>query len=689
VRTETFLSRTYRRICPRIGPVGLLVLLSTIAANAQTATPTPTSGQSASERYEVTASTEIGGRWVDVNGSKDKFRSDLNYKSGFRVFDSSIRIEDKGSGFRPFDSALIMSSGWGSDPTGYLRVNLEKTGAYRLDSNVRRITFFNRLNTHALGQHDVDTKRTFGDIDLTVLPERPDFRFRIGYSMNANRGTAGYNTRAYADEFPVTSFVSNQAHDFRTGVDAKVFGFNLTGTYGYRQFNDDTRYTLLAPHLGNNPTNNARLSTFNRFNPVRGNTHHGIFTVQRTFAKTFDITARVLHTTSRSFFSLLETQTGRDNSNNQVDLDRFEISGDSKRPLTRGDIGFTYLIADRFRISNTFTFDRFNISGGNLYAQALFSRTPVGAPRPTVFTNTLSHRITSYRREMNTVEGDYQINNAVGFNIGYRFTRRAIALEGFTRNFAQPAPVIFTEDFDNTTHTLLAGMRIKPLKNWTINWNIEHGKADNVFTRLANYEFTNFRARSRMSFNKFALSLSTSIRNNQSPSRDAEDVPRDFVADTRSRIVSGSFDWYPVDQFHLSTGYTYQYLNSETAIIVPVAGQRRQGLSQFFIRDHYGFVDVSIRPVRRVTIFGSYRFNDDRGQKDLVSTVPENIITSYPMQFYMPEIRMAIKLSRNIDWNLGYQYFDYNDNFLPVQNYNAHLPYTSLRIYFGKRAGDR
>jgi hypothetical protein len=58
------------------------------------------------------------------------------------------------------------------------------------------------------------------------------------------------------------------------------------------------------------------------------------------------------------------------------------------------------------------------------------------------------------------------------------------------------------------------------------------------------------------------------------------------------------------------------------------------------------------------------------------------------MRFQSPEIKLAIKVTRNVDWNVGYQYYDYKESIVGFQNYNAHLPYTSLRFYFG-RAGDR
>ena len=120
-----------------------------------------------------------------------------------------------------------------------------------------------------------------------------------------------------------------------------------------------------------------------------------------------------------------------------------------------------------------------------------------------------------------------------------------------------------------------------------------------------------------------------------------------------------------------------------------MSGAYLQGFSQYYARDHYAFVDMSAKPFRRLSLYASYRISRDKGQGGRVSTAIQNFITSYPMQYLSPEVRAAIKLTRNIDWNIGYQYYDYRDSQTPTQNYRAHLPYTSLRIYFGSRAVDR
>ncbi len=673
-------------------PLIAFLIMYVIAANAlysQTPTPSPSPSDTTSSASgsNITSTVELGVRGVHVNGNDNKYRSDLNYRPGLRLFDSSFLIENE-PGRNFFDSALVTTSGWGGDPNGMFRMNVERTGFYKFDSNIRRVKYFNNLNNHAQNQHNANTDHGFGDFDLTIFPERESFRFRIGYSFNRTGGDGGFSTRAYSDEFGVLSNVDTSSDDFRVGVEGKALGFNLGLNYGFRNFNEDTSYFIDGLNLGNNPTNNQRLFTFQRNYPIDGTTNFVQFHVQRTFARRFDFTARLIHSQTSTEFHVKERLTGRDNSNNQVDLDRFDITGQAKRPQTRGDVGFTYRVTDAFRISNTFTWDQFNISGDNRFFEELRRRNAGGTVLPTVFTNTLAHRVTAYRRATNLIEADYQVNRRFAFNVGYRFTDRKVQIDGLDRNLASPTASTFTEEFENSTHGLIAGITAKPINNWVIYADVEHGKADNVFTRLANYEFTNYRIRTRASIRAFSFSASFLSRSNDNPSRSVEIPPVNFTAETRSRTFSTSVDWTPSPQFMVSGGYTYQHLDSAVDIIVPISGMRRAGISEYYVRDSYFHFDVHAKPIKRVSLFASYRINDDAGQGSRMSTRPQDLVTSYPMRFHSPEIRLALKLHRNVDWNVGYQYYDYNEQFPNAQNYNAHLPYTSLRFFFG-RAADR
>ncbi len=670
-----------------------ILLFAAAPFRAQTPTPTPEPADEpfTLSGFDVTSSFEIGVRGVSVNGNDNKYRSDFNYRPGLRIFDSSFLLENKGKKRRFFDSMQITSSGWNADPSGFTRFNIEKVGVYRFDANVRQVVYFNNLNNIARNGHTSDTRHNFGDFDLIVYPMGDRFRLRFGGSFNKTGGTGVVTSRAYSDEYPINSRVDNGTIDLRSGIDGKLFGFNLSLSLGFRRFRDGTTLSTFA-NRGYNTTNNAVISTFDRSYPVRGSTQYALFSAQRTFARKLDFTARVIYSNTDRRFGFIETITGRDNSNNIVDSDIFNIDGESNRPQARGDLGVTYAVTDNFRISNTLTFDSFKITGGNRFAEALYTRTAAGGPRNPVFTNNFSDRVTDFERFVNTIEADYQFGDRFGFNIGYRFTKRRVELTGFTQTLppATPTLTLISEEEDNQTNTLIAGFKAKPLKNLVIFGDVERGEADNAFTRLGNYNFTNLRLRARLSFNRFTLNFSGISKDNENPSTSTAppgNYPSgNFIANTKSRIFSAYGEWNPISRFSLTAGYTFQRLTSETDIVINT-GTLVRGRSQFFMRDHYAFFDVSAQPFRRVSIFAGYQRNQDFGQGDRTAALPV-LLTSYPFRLSTAETRIAIRLTRNIDWNIGYKYISYNESLQPLsvgapQDYHANLPYVSLRFYFG------
>src|SRR4051794_6990161 len=104
-----------------------LAIVGVIGVAAQSASPTPEDEQTYNG-YKITSVTEIGYRWRSLAGNENKYRSDLNYKKGFRSFDTNLFMQSSPGRGKYFDSLLITNSGWGADPMGATRVNIERTG---------------------------------------------------------------------------------------------------------------------------------------------------------------------------------------------------------------------------------------------------------------------------------------------------------------------------------------------------------------------------------------------------------------------------------------------------------------------------------------------------------------------------------------------------------------------------------
>lgn len=646
--------------------------------------------------YNVIASMEAGVRGLSVSGNDNKYRSDLNYGNGFRLFDSSFLLRSKeGITGRVFDEFLVTTSGWGGDPYGSTRVSVEKSGVYTFDANVRRARYFNALrplanplNT-AVGQHTANQRHNFSDFDFVGLPDNRKLRFHAGYSSDMREGPGTTTARFSGDEYAINSNAETRANDFRAGVDALLLGFDLSVMQGARYYHDNSSQTVTLTNQGNNTTNTSRIDNLFRETPSQGTHFWTRFNVHRLFARKLDFTGRYIYLSSRSRYSFFEQTTGRQSNGNLAVPQTATARGETKRPSSIGDIGVTFLATSKFRISNTFRYDNFRINGEEPLVDVLRQRTLAGAPLATVTTASLFARTTNYRRFLNTVEADYQFNPSYSVHAGYRFTDRHIQLAHLDRTTTL---VTRNETVDNQTHAAIFGFKARPVKAWTIYFDGEHGDADSVFTRTGNNDFTNFRVRNRVSVSdKLSFTAAFITKDNTNPADviTSPNVPFGTPAEAldvnvKSRHFTSSVDWTPNPKFSLSSGYTHMRVTSIAGILLPISNQRRVGQSQYYSRDNFFFFNAFVRPTSRLTFYAGYHINKDDGQGDRVSPSNVILIDSYPMSFQSPEARVTLRLNRMVDWNVGYTYYNYQDKFFPVQNYHSHLPYTSLRIYFGR-----
>ena len=214
-----------------------------------------------------------------------------------------------------------------------------------------------------------------------------------------------------------------------------------------------------------------------------------------------------------------------------------------------------------------------------------------------------------------------------------------------------------------------------------------------MFSRIGNYDYTNLRGKIRYKpTSRLGFNLGVIAKNNANPSEIAGVSLEDFGVSIKSRIFTSSLDWTASSRFSVSTGYNYHWINSKSIIdyfFNSVA--HPQGFSLYYVRNNFFFVESVARVAPRATLFTAYRINKDNGQGSRVADPtgrPGTLIASYPMTYQSPEARLAIKLHHRLDWNVGYQYYNYNESAIVgprPQNYHAHLPYTSLRLYFGRR----
>lgn len=675
----------------------ILVMLGLVlaAAEARAQQPAP-EGPDLVGPYTVTSSVEVGVRGVKVEGDRDKYRSDLNYQPGFQFLDSSLLMKASPGEGGLFDSLLVRVTGWDSDPAGYIRVNAEKLDWYRLDSTVRRVNYFNALKNIALKQHVDDTEHTFGDVSLMLFPQSPKFRPNFSYEFDRKTGPTLTTYDYSRDEFPIFAPTDTRSNTFTAGFDATLGKFDMSFQQGYRRYDEEATFFIDGFEPGNaGATVPTFLTAFARELPTEGRIHFTRVTGHTFLNKTVDVSGRFIYSNAKTESTLFESLSGADFSG-PVALFEGVGNAETERPQVLADLGVTVLATDRLTVSNTFRYNWFEIDGRSDLVERLV-RIPGG---PVAISESLSTRLTRLRHFSNLFEIDYEFHPRVNAHVGYRYTDRSIELEPLDlEGDDAPPDELEREEFDNRTNTFIFGLRAKAVPGWTIYFDLERGESDNVFTRVANYDYNSVRLRNRIQIgDELTLNLSGIARDNDNPSMTDTTPPVDFDAESKARIVSATVDWNPDRRFLLSSGYTYTRITSSADVIFFFNFQRQTGVSEYYLRDKYGYVNASLQLHPRVSLYGAFRMHDDNGSDNRRPPAPNVLISSYPYQYYSPEIRTAIRLHDRVDLTLGYQFYKFQDEdvvpseFTPVprvnvdlQSYSAHLPYAALRFYMGRR----
>src|ERR1051325_951010 len=199
------------------------------AKSAETKSEAPIeSGEDAAD-YTIISTIELGYRGLKVDGDLNKYQSDLNYKAGPRLFDSSLLMRSREGQHGLFDTLLVTSTGWGADPNGQMRVSVEKPQWYRFDGTYRRFKYFRFVNNLAnpnwvfspasfnvppnpiTGEHGYNTRTQLGDFDLTLLPKNESIRFNVGFSPERYSGPAFTNYHIGGNEFNLLSNLRSRA----------------------------------------------------------------------------------------------------------------------------------------------------------------------------------------------------------------------------------------------------------------------------------------------------------------------------------------------------------------------------------------------------------------------------------------------------------------------------------------------
>ncbi len=195
---------------------------------------------------------ELGYQWLDVSGSEEMYRTQVNEDDGFVLSDLRlVRLDpDNESGI--LDRLRINASGFGGSPNGLLRLRAGLADVYSLSLSYRQMEHYSALPGLANplladgvtpGFHTWNRDRDLLDLQIELIPGGAITPI-LGYRWNRYEGPRRTTYHVGADEFALTSDLEETEEEFWAGIGFAFGSFRGMVTQGWRDFEADERLRL-------------------------------------------------------------------------------------------------------------------------------------------------------------------------------------------------------------------------------------------------------------------------------------------------------------------------------------------------------------------------------------------------------------------------------------------------------------
>jgi hypothetical protein len=360
-----------------------------------------------------------------------------------------------------------------------------------------------------------------------------------------------------------------------------------------------------------------------------------------------------------------------------------QVSGDAQRPALAGDFNLTLFPTDKLTIVNHTAVSNIRIDGNSDYAEYDLG------------TNTLTllqFNFLGVRTVSNSTNIHYDFSKWLGVYAGYTFSDRQIRVE---EAFALPGVPNVTGSSlypqESTLSSVPAGIRIQPLKGWTVNLEGEVGHASGALTPVSDRNYHTLGGRTQYRTKKLQLGATYKELYN-------ENAPLSFTTySSRSRQAGASASWVVSRWFSLDISYTKLHLDTVGSLAF-FAGlttpQLQTGYDSVFISNiHAANAGARFSIGKRADVFVGYTITKDTGDGRAtpapagttgVAALLDSVQT-FPLTYESPMARVSVRLTPKLRWNAAWQYYGYNEQFQLFsyyENYHAHTGFTSLQWSF-------
>jgi hypothetical protein len=660
-----------------IASLGVAMAQPTVAPTNE---PTgPVRGKTVFDDYNVTQYFEAGYRFRTVDGNEGKYRSDVNFGNGIRLLSSQFSMHSKLGHGKYFDELVVTTQGLGNDPYESASLRIQKNKLYRYDMIWRSNDYFNPALTISNGQHLMDTSHKLQDHDFTLLPQSK-IKFFLGYSGNTQTGPAISTTQQFdsrGDEFPLFENIRRTRHDYRIGNETEFFGLKLNWMHGWEYFKEDSAYSSKGLNVGNNIADQTTLTSLNRVEPVHGSTPYWRVNLISDRQRWYAINGRFTHSGGRNNFVFDQTATGTDRFGNGANR-QVILFGNARRPVTTGNFTVSIFASSKWTFSNHTAVTNTKMEGDSSYREI---------NNATLGDVLLNFQYLGIRTISNLSDVTFRPAKFIQLNGGYSYSSRLIrSVQDFD---TPPLTLPAANEQTNTTNSGRFGLRLTPAKRLRVSLDGELARSDKPIYTTSDRNYHGLGARVQWKAKNLTLSAAARSSYNTNSSNL-------FVYSSRGRNYSFDGSYNARTWLSLDAGYSKMHLDTMSGIayFALLSGRNPsfvQGDSSLY-RSNIHAVNIGARASirKRADLFFGYNRVQDLGDGRATAAAGPQVATvqafliaqTFPLSYQSPLVRLSLRLHERLRWNFGYQYYDYAEKFLALQNYQANTGYTSLTWSF-------
>ena len=555
--------------------------------------------------------------------------------------------------------------------------------------------------------HLFDTTHRMSNVDLTLLPQSR-VSFRLGYSHNNMTGPS-YDSIHEGTEALLLQGWNTTMNSYRIGVDVKIAPRTVLS---YDQFLDyykgDTDYQLapFAPALlstgtpvelglsidtankepcavptgqsslivGGVLTNNTcnAYFSYSRDQRIRTSTPTERISLRSNNIPRVEWLASFAYSSANTNTPLDENFSGLLTRTNTLAFNGTGVAS-ARRVSNVLDAEATVHLTQHLRLIEKFYLWAYRIPENGNFTESDYScatppctllSTPLSTP---TVTPTLTQSSFNQTWKRNEVDLAWDISKKVGARVGFRYGDRVF--NHF--NDYQPGGL---DHFEVGEYTGLFGFWARPTRALRLNFDLEHTNYDNVIVRMAPRKESRYRFQTTYTPRPWAI-LGGSINILQDANADAF---TNYVGHNQNFGLTASLA--PRARFGFDLAYNYNNViqnalicfndTPPAGVILPFVvnagscaandpGNPLLGNSYYTNHTHFGMTTVRFQPEKRWMVNVGYSITSVDG------AVPQfNILQplgSSQYKYSQPVANMSVDLGHKLAWNMGWNYYQYNE----------------------------